>query len=231
MKKRKIYVIGPAKGYASWILPLGFEHTNNPNEADVALLTGGEDIHPSLYGEAVGSRTYFTKERDNFELKLYRFFAEKNTPIVGTCRGGQLLTVLAGGKLVQDTSHPGRHNVTTWDEKVIQINSLHHQQFLVDEELTGLKEGVDYHMLMWAECLSPYHYNGDDIDLNLVGRRNYREPELVHYPLINAFAIQCHPEMMASDSVAVKYFQNMFIEFMDLKTPSWQTSHSHTLKQ
>ena len=68
------------------------------------LLTGGADIHPSHYGEAVdpaaGVRPH--PNRDTNELPLARAAIERDMPVFGICRGMQAINVLMGGKLVQD---------------------------------------------------------------------------------------------------------------------------------
>jgi putative glutamine amidotransferase len=72
------------------------------------VLTGGVDVHPSLYS---GSPTYnnrpemFLHERDLFESRIYRYAQLNKIPILGICRGMQLINVLEGGKLIQDLDH------------------------------------------------------------------------------------------------------------------------------
>lgn len=68
------------------------------------LLSGGADIHPSHYGEAVdpaaGVRSH--PNRDANELPLVRAAIDRDLPVFGICRGMQAINVLMGGKLVQD---------------------------------------------------------------------------------------------------------------------------------
>ncbi|MEO6951312.1 MAG: gamma-glutamyl-gamma-aminobutyrate hydrolase family protein [Polyangia bacterium] len=68
------------------------------------MLTGGDDLHPKLYGAPV---TYAHPDelnlvRDRFELQLVRKALSSKLPIDATCRGYQMLDVAAGGTLVQD---------------------------------------------------------------------------------------------------------------------------------
>jgi putative glutamine amidotransferase len=67
------------------------------------LLPGGGDVIPSIYGEAA-HRTYSAAEpgRDDYELELARRAVEADVPLLGICRGIQVLNVARGGSLVQD---------------------------------------------------------------------------------------------------------------------------------
>lgn len=70
---------------------------------DGIYFTGGGDINPLLFGEEpirqIGNIDY---DRDAFEVKLYNHAATKNMPILGICRGLQIMNVAAGGTLYQD---------------------------------------------------------------------------------------------------------------------------------
>lgn len=87
------------------------------------LLTGGGDIHPRHWDEEepVHPEAELDEERDAFELPLLRQAWELRLPILGICRGEQLLNVALGGSLIQDIpSHFGcdadRHRHGTPDE-------------------------------------------------------------------------------------------------------------------
>lgn len=76
---------------------------------DGLLFTGGADIHPELYGEGVRPTCgEIDRERDDFELGLARRAIDRGIPLLGICRGLQLLNVACGGTLYQDlTERPG----------------------------------------------------------------------------------------------------------------------------
>jgi putative glutamine amidotransferase len=70
---------------------------------DGLLLTGGEDIAPSRYGEAAHpSVVDVDAARDEFEIALVGEARRRNLPIFAICRGIQVLNVACGGTLVQD---------------------------------------------------------------------------------------------------------------------------------
>jgi putative glutamine amidotransferase len=71
--------------------------------ADGLLLTGGEDIDPAWYGaEPSPLLSPPSRERDLFELALFGVARQRELPILGICRGIQLINVALGGSLYQD---------------------------------------------------------------------------------------------------------------------------------
>ena len=72
---------------------------------DGFLFSGGDDVSPLLYGEEVhGCCGGITPERDRLELALYNEVMALDKPLLGICRGVQMINVAAGGTLYQDLS-------------------------------------------------------------------------------------------------------------------------------
>jgi len=70
---------------------------------DGLMLTGGDDVAPSRYGEAAHPTvTAAEPGRDEFEIALVAAARARNLPILAICRGVQVLNVACGGTLVQD---------------------------------------------------------------------------------------------------------------------------------
>jgi putative glutamine amidotransferase len=70
---------------------------------DGLLLAGGADIDPASYGQPAHPETQDTvPERDAFEIALTRAAIERDLPVLGICRGMQLINVALGGTLTQD---------------------------------------------------------------------------------------------------------------------------------
>ena len=70
---------------------------------DGLLLTGGEDIHPAWYDAEASPHLYPpSRERDLFELAVFAAARQREIPILGICRGIQLVNVALGGTLFQD---------------------------------------------------------------------------------------------------------------------------------
>lgn len=112
------------------------------------IFTGGSDVHPDLYGHSPHPRLGQTiRERDDFELRLARGAIARRIPILGICRGMQLLNVALGGTLEQHLAleegwlhHGGSgpvpvfHEIEVVDSELQElvgeratVNSLHHQ--------------------------------------------------------------------------------------------------------
>ena len=119
-------------------------------QCDGLLLSGGEDVNPNYYGQTATEKCgKIVPQRDHAEMKMLEAFLSTGKPILGICRGVQLMNVYFGGSLHQDIkeiatcSHydfkrknTGHHTVTlTPNTKLANIyceesfiaNSLHHQ--------------------------------------------------------------------------------------------------------
>lgn len=70
---------------------------------DGLILSGGGDIQPAVYGEEDSGLLWWVDEaRDRAELMLARWALAEGLPLLGICRGIQVLNVAAGGTLIQD---------------------------------------------------------------------------------------------------------------------------------
>ena len=77
---------------------------------DGLLLAGGGDIAPERYGQGMEGSLPPDPLRDEAELALFRAFYGAGKPILGICRGHQLINVALGGTLIQDLP-PGTEGV------------------------------------------------------------------------------------------------------------------------
>lgn len=71
---------------------------------DGVIFEGGEHVHPRCYGEKESDNVlnkFYDKERDNFDLALLDIAVNQGLPIIGICRGMQLINVYFGGSLNQ----------------------------------------------------------------------------------------------------------------------------------
>lgn len=117
------------------------EHTD-PTEFDGLLLCGGGDPDPTLFGEKNQGSYGISTERDQTELTCIHAFLTAEKPILGICRGNQILNVAFGGTLIQHlptaNNHiaPGQdlyHTIHTdgllrrFYGRKMQVNSSHHQ--------------------------------------------------------------------------------------------------------
>jgi putative glutamine amidotransferase len=95
-----------AAGGMALLLPPDDAAAESPREMldllDGLMLAGGSDIDPATYGARPHSQTGGTRaERDRFELALSHAALERDMPVLGICRGMQLLNVARGGTLAQ----------------------------------------------------------------------------------------------------------------------------------
>lgn len=174
-----------------------------PNELDTdsaLVVWGGGDISPTLYKKAVGKFTgadVRPSSRDIIEWRLMKRAYELGIPIIGICRGAQMLCALAGGFLIQDVKNHGRQHMATTDTgETFGVSSLHHQMLYPFE--------VDHVLKAWStDKLSEGHYL--DVDTH---RPMKVEPEYVYFPKQKGIAIQWHPEYMNVNCDANKYVKS-----------------------
>jgi putative glutamine amidotransferase len=101
-------------GAQAVILPPDDAVAANPGRAldllDGLLVAGGGDISPALYGAAEAEETTGVRPgRDSFELALTRAALDRDLPLLGICRGMEMLNVARGGTLVQEIETKDSH--------------------------------------------------------------------------------------------------------------------------
>ncbi|AVI62583.1 gamma-glutamyl-gamma-aminobutyrate hydrolase [Halomonas sp. GFAJ-1] len=142
-----------------------------PDHLDGLIIGGGDDIQAHLYGGEVQLDVRLDPARDALELNLLDRFIPKGTPVLGICRGAQLINVHLGGTLDPDiyTTHEGlKRRRTVLPRKTVDIvgasqlhqllgvtwcrvNSLHHQAVnkagkginIVARDRDGLVQGIE----------------------------------------------------------------------------------------
>lgn len=170
------------------------------------VVAGGADVDPALYGQPNVAARRLDPDRDRMEGDLIRWAVAAGRPVLGICRGMQLLTVALGGTLHQDASaaYPGFKPVTGlyrqltlrrpvhvvkrgWvsallgtGRKVHLVNSLHHQA--VAELAPDLEAvAIDEHGLIQA--------------VELARKEQF------------AVGVQWHPELMPHSAVQMSFFR------------------------
>jgi putative glutamine amidotransferase len=170
-------------------------------ELDGLLLPGGWDVDPSFYGEPPDEKVVETDpELDETELSMFRQAREREIPVLGICRGQQVINVAMGGSLVQhleghEVRAHGRSHLAHSIEvnptselgqaagtHQIRVNSFHHQA--IRELAEGLHQTA----------------RGDDGTVEGVES----DDGLI-------VAVQCHPEELTTD---LPWARNLFERFV-----------------
>jgi putative glutamine amidotransferase len=145
-------------------VPIYADHHATPGvlaaQVDAVVINGGGDVAPERYGATRHPRTYGVQERrDRFEIELVRAAVDRGVPVLGVCRGIQLVNVALGGTLVQHVPDavgrdhmcddaldrrvhevllaPGSRLAALYGRDRLEVNSLHHQA--VDRPGPGLR--------------------------------------------------------------------------------------------
>ena len=195
--------------WAAGGIPCYLAHTTDPErlaqyaaDFDGFIFAGGDDVHPARYGEDISyDSVEITPERDDFELALFPHVLATGKPILGICRGIQLINVAMGGSLYQHIDGHSRpwfggdpyHTVrlipdTPLAEAAggaasIRVNSFHHQA------VKALAPG-----------LCPIAASDDGLC----------EAAMAHdHPFL--VAVQWHPEAMAAKDETAKRLFEMFV--------------------
>ena len=168
---------------------------------DGLLLPGGWDVDPELYGEKKDEKVGpIDRELDETELRMFQQARERELPVLGICRGQQVINVAMGGTLVQHLedhdirAHGRSHLAHTIEvdpsselghaagEHKIRVNSFHHQA--VKQLAPGLHESA----------------TGEDGTVEGVET----DDGLI-------VAVQCHPEELTGD---MPWARNLFARFV-----------------
>lgn len=174
---------------------------------DGLILCGGADMHPKYYGEEICGSVGIDLARDKAEVALLQAYATAGKPILGICRGHQLINVFFGGSLYQDIAESelhkrqndkdNAHAVSAVEGSILAelygesfcVNSAHHQ---------AIKE-------LGAGLRATAYWNGQYI-------------EAIEHTELPILAVQWHPERMCfknkrEDTVCgadiIKYFVDL----------------------
>jgi putative glutamine amidotransferase len=169
---------------------------------NILVLWGGEDIGTEIYNQMPNKYVHIWKmsERDKEEITLTKEAIALGIPILGICRGAQLLCCLTGGWLIQHIENhvTNTHDVHVENKGVFKTNSCHHQMMV---------PSADQKVLAYAfETLGVV-----EADNNI---RIERVPEVVHFPKIRALGIQGHPEWPSMPKRFSDYCEQLISELI-----------------
>lgn len=190
-----------------------FYDVNSVENADLIVFTGGADVSPELYGDEKHPHTQTDFARDKRERVLFNQGYIMAIPMVGICRGAQLLNVMNNGALIQHVNNHaigGTHTINTHEGETLQVTSTHHQ-LIVPREGNLVAWATDTAALFETggtlspqELLDPYKQPDG----------HFMEPEVIYWPRTNSLGVQYHPEYMNRDSEGWKYFQTLLHKYI-----------------
>ena len=194
-------------GGVAILLPVDARASDQPERwlelIDGLMLCGGADIDPSFYGAERHPETRGTvPERDAFEIALTRAALERDVPLLGICRGMQLLNVACGGTLIQhlpdDVGHTDhRRSLGTFE------NADH--DVLLDEGSLAARAAAET-----RHCTKSHHHQGIaevGAGLEVTGRSVLDDlPETLEMPGKRfVLGVQWHPEADVRSRVIARF--------------------------
>ncbi|AVQ16782.1 gamma-glutamyl-gamma-aminobutyrate hydrolase family protein [Fusobacterium gonidiaformans] len=195
------------------ILPIVEEEENIKefvSRVDAIVLSGGYDIDPSYWGEEIGrkyERIY--PRRDHYEMLVIKYAKELKKPVLGICRGHQMINVAFGGSLYQDLSEiPGSYIQHVQQAKYYEAtHGIEIEEGSFISKSMGVKNRVNsYHHLAIKDLGN---------SLRIVGRAPDGVVEAIEYITEEQFfiGVQFHPEMMhRHHEFALHLFQDFIQE-------------------
>ena len=194
-------------------------------QLDGLLLVGGVDVNPVYYGEKPHKKLGSVDGlRDVNELKLIRMAVNRNIPIMGVCRGCQILNVAMGGTLIQDI--PSQ----------VEDHSLNHRGSFgnVREHSVGIENGSLLHKILGKDSLevnSSHHQAVKDPapGAHIDARASDGVIEAYdYYPLRRIIGVQWHPEGFWGTDADMNKIYEFFVGQADLYRQAKQL-HSQML--
>ncbi|HRP02557.1 MAG TPA: gamma-glutamyl-gamma-aminobutyrate hydrolase family protein [Candidatus Kapabacteria bacterium] len=181
---------------------------------DGLVLSGGPDVAPSVYGRGEDSSLCsIDTNRDKLEFSLINYALEQQIPILGICRGLQILNVALGGSLIVDIPR----EVANHDNHQVKEGDAYHNIKIIDgsllNKLTNLKEctvNSNHHQSIdkLAKGLKATAYSGDGV-IEAIEYEDINKPYMM--------AVQWHPERMdLDDTLSMSIFTD-FIKHCKLK--------------
>ena len=173
--------------------------TQEAMQATHLLLPGGGDITPAFFGQHNhGSRNIDT-ELDILQIKALTLFLEQKKPVLGICKGLQLINIHLGGTINQDIATADTHKWTGQDQK-------HHVYH------SGLDRGDFFYQLYGTSTLvnSAHHQAIDKLgnSLSVICRAGDNVIEGIMHTTLPVIAVQWHPERIMDNggSQLIHYF-------------------------
>lgn len=196
LKPHVLALMIPAIEREGLLLPREVNIADYAEQLDGLVLQGGNDVSPQSYGEHPMHEDWGgDRIRDRYEIELFRAFVAAGKPVVGICRGCQLINVALGGTLYQDipTQLPealGHRDLMRYDQQ------FHDIEIVPGSRLSQLYGGATH-----GEVNSIHHQAVKDLGEGLVVEARGVPDGVVEAVRWQGpgyvFGMQWHPEFMA----------------------------------
>lgn len=181
---------GHAENYIEALNNLGAEAVakrlpNVDTNYDGLILCGGADINPERYGEEMNGAVDIDLERDAAEFALLKAYLDAGKPVLGVCRGHQLINVFFGGTLYQDMVEADFHKRHNENDSVHEVSAI-------SDSIVGRLYGDSF------SVNSSHHQaiKALGTGLRATAYWNSQYIEAVEHSDYPVFSIQWHPERM-----------------------------------
>ena len=173
---------------------------------DGLILCGGNDIDPAYYGEGMDGAVNIDAARDKADFALFDVFMKAGKPILGICRGCQLLNVAFGGSLCQHLPNADQHTSGTSDDLVHLVRAERESVFF------GLY-GEQFSVNSWHHQAAKVLGKGLRLAMTADGVIEGFEHET-----LPVFGVQWHPERMCCSKTRPDTVdgQKVFVHFIEL---------------
>ena len=170
--------------------PVALCYPEFSNEYDGLILSGGGDIHPDYFIEEMNGSKNIDTLRDEAEFKLVKAFVENKKPILGICRGHQILNVAFGGSLYQHISNAELHS-----SGIKGVDLVH--------DITVRKDSFFYKLYGESFSVNSSHHQavkrvGDGFEI-IATADNGTTIEAICHRELPIIGVQWHPERMCFD--------------------------------
>lgn len=153
-------------------------------ECNGLILPGGGDIEPSLFGQKPNGAREIDETLDRFQIKACEYFMEQRKPILGICKGIQIINVTLGGDVIQDLPTAKAHSLG-------KTNGLHHNSS-VPYSFIDLLYGPSFY------TNSTHHQAVGKLGKHLIAAQHADDGciEALYHDSLPIIATQWHPERM-----------------------------------
>lgn len=200
---------GKTTNYENAMRKLGAEavtslHVPDVTLYDALLLPGGGDIDPKLFGQLPDGSRAFDPKLDRIQLEILRAFISYRKPVLGICKGMQLINICFGGDLIQHLPESDMHEYKGED----QVHKSVSTKGSVMEALYGKEFSVN-----------SAHHQGVDTPGRGICYVQYagKVPEALVHKYLPVVGVQWHPERMCfgqkrEDTVDGSLFLKFFLK-------------------